>query len=82
MKVGFYDVKNRCMTHVEQWSFSMNDARVTAAQMTDLFLSGRRHCLPSPVWCVWDASDIRSIFLLDELPRPADFYDQVALSMV
>jgi hypothetical protein len=81
MKVGFYDVKNRCMTHVEQLNLSIDDARFTAAQMTGLFLSGR-HCLPSPVWCVWDASDIRSIFLLDELPRPADFYDQVALSMV
>ncbi len=81
MKVGFYDVKKRCMVSVEPWKFTMTDARIAAAQMTLMFSTGH-HRLPSPIWCVWDGGKERSIFLLDEKPRPSSFLDEVGLSMV
>lgn len=76
MRVGFYDAKKHRMVEVEPWTESMELARLTSAHLTGLWRSGR-HKLPSPVWCVWDPQGECSIFLLDEVSRKTEFFDQV-----
>lgn len=80
MKVGFYDAKKHRMTEVEPWTESLDNARAAAALMTSMYLSGR-HRMPSPIWCLWNAEDVCSVFLLDEKPRSEQFLDKVMTLM-
>lgn len=76
MKCGFYDSKTRSMVSVEDWPESLQMARSTSLMMTALYLS-RRHCMPSPIWCVWDGAEVRSVFLLDNKMRSQEFLNQI-----
>lgn len=76
MKCGFYNPQTRSMVAVEDFPESLDVARFTSLQMTALYLS-RRHRLPSPVWCVWNGTDIESIFLLDNKMRSQEFLDGI-----
>lgn len=76
MKCGFYDLKKCRMVEVEEWTESLQMARVASVHMTSLFASGR-HKLPSPIWCVWDGAEVNSVFLLDEKIREEEFLNRV-----
>lgn len=67
MKVGFYDKKTHSMVAVEPWNEGISVARATSPHMALMYQSGQ-HCMPSPVWCVWDSTEYASIFFLDDNP--------------
>jgi hypothetical protein len=81
LKVGFYDLATDSMVEVEEWTESIELARVASVHMALMFKSVR-HRMPSPVWCVWNQKEFASIFLLDDKPRDEAFLNHVLSLLV
>lgn len=81
LKVGFYDPKKKKMSDVEAWDSDLDEARLSAMFMTDLYMSGN-HRMPSPIWCIWDDldNDVCSIFILDNKDKPESLFNAAMAS--
>lgn len=80
MKVGFYDAKRHRMLQVEDWGYSLGEARMASVQMAMMYQSGK-HSMPSPIWCVWESQEECSIFLLDSKERSEQFLEKVSTAL-
>ncbi len=64
LMVGFYDPASHTMVSVEIWTTNLFFARYSAIGMAKTYQSGA-HCMPSSIWCVWNKTEVASIYPLD-----------------
>ena len=81
MKVGFYVKKMHSMVAVEPWTDGIQAARLSSVHMALMYQCGR-HCMPSPIWCVWDETQHASIFFLDDKPSSDEAYMNSILALM